>query len=151
MWHCDVTAKRVRLAQLFRRPHSQITSQPAAAAEAEILPYMLKCSRQLTDSWWFGSNWNTGDWERLRDSSPVLMEYSWTCCQDWSCSIKCFCARLGESDFFHPSASFFFFLEKHRLRMNFLIYVSKIVTFPLCVWKLARITACEVSNKIVEH
>lgn len=28
---------------------------------------MLKCLRQLADSGWFGSNWNTRDWERLRD------------------------------------------------------------------------------------
>lgn len=88
--------------QRYSQPYSQI---PCLPTEAEFLPYMLKCLRQLADSGWFGSNWNTRDRERVRDSSPALMEYSWTCCQDWSCSIKSFSVCLWESDFFYQSVS----------------------------------------------
>lgn len=117
--------------QRYSQPYSQI---PRLPTEAEILPYILKCLRQLADSGWFGSNWNTRDRERVRDSSPVLMEYSWTWCQDWSCSIKRAFASESLISFINQ------FLERgteaQDESLNMHVYIVKAYMYH-CAWQFS--------------
>lgn len=82
---------------------------------------MLKCLRQLADSGWFGCNWNTGDWERLRETClsivngifmnmlPRLIVFIQV--------LRC----LPERICFLSSISYL--ISQQRLRMNLFIYV----------------------------